>query len=172
MFDTDPYPETRHAVAAAAAPSGAGRRPWMTHLFLRVGVGLLLLTHHAMAAALGAFEFLWNERPWNWVSLLHQAGLPYPTLLAPVAALVLLGISLSFLFGFLTRLFAVAFLLVLVLLQWRSDPAQSLQSELIWLYQLCGLTLMLFGSGRISIDQWLGRRESTPKRPLHRTLRP
>lgn len=136
--------------AASENPLGS---LFKTVAVLRIGTGTLLMTKHGFSAALGAYQFFWKEQPWAWPAAFHDAGLPYAHLLAPFTALIVAGVALSWISGFLTRLFAVFFLPVvitaLVLLQKAGAP----QVEAAWLYLFITVTLLLFGSGAISVDQ-------------------
>ena len=170
MLDTDPFLERGGAAPSAAAPASAWQ-PWRSLLLLRVGVGMLLLTEHAVEGARGAYHFLWNEKPWALVKAVHEAGLPYAALLSPLLALLMLSICLSLLLGFLTRLFAALLLALLAFLILRSPAALAGHSELLWLYALCALTLLQFGSGRFSLDALFHLGEAWANRPQRRTPR-
>jgi uncharacterized membrane protein YphA (DoxX/SURF4 family) len=124
-----------------------------TIAILRIGAGVLLLVKHGIAAALGAYHFLWAEQEWDWAHLTAQAGLPYPHLITPLLALVVAAVGLSWTLGFLTRLFAVVFLPVvigfLIFTQFSGGP----YVEVAWLYLIITATLMLYGSGALSLDK-------------------
>lgn len=136
--------------AAAQNPLGS---LFKTVAVLRIGAGLLLMSHHGFSAALSAYHFLWKEEPWAWVTLFRDAGLPYAHLLAPFVALVVAGVALSWIVGFLTRLFAVIFLPVIITTLVLLQKAGSVQVEAAWLYLFITATLLLFGSGAVSVDQ-------------------
>jgi uncharacterized membrane protein YphA (DoxX/SURF4 family) len=120
---------------------------------LRIGTGVLLMSRHSFSGALDAYRFFWKEQPWAWVPAFHEAGLPYAHLMAPFTAVIMMGVAFSWISGFLTRLFAVVFLPVvitaLILLQKTDSP----HVEAAWLYLFITVTLLLFGSGAISVDQ-------------------
>lgn len=145
----------------------ANQNPWSslfkTIAILRIGTGILLVSRHGWGAAVGAYEFLWQEKNWDWVKSFADAGLPCPTLLAPAVAIIVAAVAASWCIGFLTRLFAVIFMPVLigVLLK---GPVEN--QEGAWLYLLISFTLVLFGSGAVSIDQLfrLGATWSKPKK--------
>ncbi|HEY1084977.1 MAG TPA: DoxX family membrane protein [Prosthecobacter sp.] len=145
----------------------ANQNPW-GNLFksiaiLRIGSGVLLMTRHGWDAAHGAYEFLWKEQAWNWVTVFSEAGLPQPTLLAPAVAIVVAAVALSWCIGFLTRLFAVVLMPVAI---GAIIKGGAVYSELGWLYLLIAATLLLFGSGAVSIDKLfrLGESWSQPKK--------
>jgi len=135
----------------------AASNPWgsllKTVAILRIGTGTLLLTRHGISGTMNAYHFLWKEQPWPWVTVFHDAGVPYAHLAAPLTAVLVAMIGLFWILGFLTRLFAVLFLplviTVLVVAQKSGSPA----AETAWLYLFISLTLLLFGSGAVSIDQ-------------------
>ncbi|MFO1481869.1 MAG: DoxX family protein [Verrucomicrobiaceae bacterium] len=137
----------------------ADRNPWAS-LFqsvalLRIGAGLMLLTRHGFNSAVNAYHFLWHEKPWDWVPAFHEAGMPYPHLIAPLVALIVTAVAACWVLGFLTRLFAVIFtpVIVTVLVLAYKTGASSLQVEAAWLYLFITITLLLYGSGAVSIDQ-------------------
>lgn len=123
-----------------------------TVLVLRLGAGLLLLSRHGLSAASDAYHFLWQEQPWDWVPAFDAAGLPMAHLLAPAAALLIASVGISWTLGFLTRFFAALFIpicLASFTIVRQVDPAAV---ESVWLYLHVAFTLMLFGSGAVSLD--------------------
>lgn len=124
-----------------------------TVAIVRIGTGTLLMTRHGFGAALSAYQFFWKEQPWAWVPAFHDAGLPYPHLIAPLTALLVAGVALSWIVGFLTRLFAVLFLPVVITALVILQKAGSVQVEAAWLYLFITVTLLLYGSGAVSVDQ-------------------
>jgi len=135
----------------------ANQNPWAqifkSILVLRAGAGLLLMYRHGWQAVRDAYHFLWNEQPWTWVTLVKDAGLPLPHLLTPVLALVVTAVALSWITGFLTRLFAFLFLPLCGAFVLFASRAGSDAAETGGLYLLTSLTLLMFGSGAISLDQ-------------------
>jgi uncharacterized membrane protein YphA (DoxX/SURF4 family) len=133
---------------------------------LRIGTGLLLLARHGIAAVIAAYHFLWHEQEWGWAKGFAEAGLPYPHLAAPAAALIVAAVGISWSIGFLTRFFAIVFLPVVITAIGVFTRLGSPHLEAAWLYGLITFTLLLFGSGAISLDKLfhLGGRLSTPKR--------
>lgn len=150
----------------------ANQNPWSsifkTIAVLRIGTGVLLVSRHAWLAVMGAYEFLWKEQPWEWVKAFSDAGLPYPQFTAPAAALILGAVAVSFTVGFLTRLFALVFMPVLVLFLIYAQKMADAQVEAAWLYLLVSFTLLLFGSGAISLDKLFHIGESWASRPKKR----
>jgi uncharacterized membrane protein YphA (DoxX/SURF4 family) len=87
------------------------------------------------------------------VNLVREAGLPLPHLLTPVLAVVVATVALSWITGFLTRLFSLLFLPVAGAFVFFAGRAGSDTVETGWLYVLASLTLLLFGSGAVSLDK-------------------
>lgn len=136
--------------AAVQTPLGS---LFKTVAIVRIGTGTLLMTRHGFSAALSAYQFFWKEQPWAWVTAFHDAGLPYPHLIAPLTALLVAGVALSWIIGFLTRLFSVLFLPVVITALVILQKAGSVQVESAWLYLFITVTLLLYGSGAVSVDQ-------------------
>lgn len=124
-----------------------------TVAFLRVGAGLILLLYYGLGAAVQGYEFVWNGKPWEWVKLLTDAGFPMPHILAPVAGGITVITAVSWTVGFFTRLFSVLFLPValgaIVLVERLNVPVHE---PFVYSLVLITLTLMLYGSGYVSID--------------------
>ena len=135
----------------------ASSNPWgslfKSIVILRIGTGLLLLKFHAWAALHSAYDFLWEELPWEWVNHFNDAGLPWPTLLAPASAILLGAVALSWITGFLTRLFAFLFLPFVGAFILFAGEKGAIYVEAGWLYLLASFTLLLFGSGAVSLDK-------------------
>lgn len=136
--------------AAAHSPLGS---LFQTVAIVRIGTGVLLMVQHGFSAAVSAYHFFWREEPWTWVPAFNQAGVPYAHLVAPLVALLVAAVALSWIIGFLTRLFAVIFLPVLITTLVLLHQAGSAQAETAWLYLFITVTLLLFGSGAVSVDQ-------------------
>lgn len=136
--------------AAAPAPLSSF---FQTAAILRIGTGLLLMTRYGLSAAQDAYHFFWQEKSWDWVPAFHNAGMPYAHLLAPLVAVIVFGVSLSWIIGFLTRLFALLFLPVVITTLVVLQHAGSPKVEAAWLYLIITATLLLFGSGSVSVDQ-------------------
>lgn len=145
----------------------ANQNPWgslfKTIAILRIGAGVLLLTRHGWEAARGAYQFLWAEHAWDWVKAFSDAGLPMPTLFAPTIALLVAAVAVSWCIGFLTRLFAFVFMPVAIGVILKADAAYT---EIGWLYLMIAFTLLLYGSGAVSIDKLfrLGESWGQPKK--------
>lgn len=135
----------------------AGQSPlsslFQTAAILRIGTGVVLMLRYGSNAVVNAYQFFWNEQPWAWVPAFHEAGMPYAHLLAPFVAILIVGVAVSWIIGFLTRLFAFLFLPVVITTLVVLHNAGSLRVEAAWLYLIITVTLLLFGSGSVSVDQ-------------------
>ena len=120
---------------------------------LRIGSGLVLMFRHAWEAIIQAYQFIWKEIPWDWVLLLEAERVPFPHLMAPALAVLLFAVAAAWIIGFLTRLFAVLMLALSGLALSTAGADHPAFSELSWLYALIAFTLLLYGSGAISLDQ-------------------
>lgn len=124
-----------------------------TAVFLRVGTGLILLLYYGLAAAMQGYEFVWNGKPWEWVKLLTDADFPMPHILAPIAGGITALTAVSWILGFFTRLSAMLFLPVAlgaIVLVERLDA--GVHEPFVYALVLITITLMLYGSGYMSID--------------------
>lgn len=130
---------------------------------LRIGSGLVLALFHAWQGAIGAWQFLWQEKAWNWVTILNEAQAPYPHLVAPAAAALLAAVAVSWIVGFLTRLFSFLFIPLGIGALALAERIEAPQVETCWLYLLIAVTLMLFGSGNVSLD-WFFQLARRPKK--------
>ena len=137
---------------------------FQTAAILRIGTGLLLMTRYGLDAVQNAYHFFFQEKPWAWVPAFHEAGLPYAHLLAPIVALIIVAVAVSWTIGFLTRLFAFAFLPVVITTLVVLQHAGSPRVEAAWLYLIITVTLLLFGSGTVSVDQLFRLGQSGPKK--------
>jgi uncharacterized membrane protein YphA (DoxX/SURF4 family) len=147
----------------------ANQNPWSS-LFksiaiLRIGAGAMLMYFHGWTAAMGAYQFLWKEQAWDWVKTFSDAGLPQPTLLAPAVAIVVAAVAAAWITGFLTRLFAVVFMPIVATFLMLAPKAGAIFIEAAWLYLIIAFTLLLFGSGAISLDTLFRLGESWSNRP-------
>ncbi len=131
---------------------------------LRVGAGASLLYLHAWSQAVAVYHFLWHRAPWDAISQLEKSGLPFPTTMAVVAALLTFLVAVSWLLGFLTRFSSSLFLpLALVALWIANRNSQFINAEICVLYFFIALTLLISGSGWLSLDTLFRRRRSKSK---------
>ena len=140
---------------------------FQTPALLRIGAGVVLMSRHAWDAVFKAYHFIWHEAAWDWKLAFESAGVPYPHLAAPTVAVLLAVIAASWILGFLTRLFSLLFIPIGLLGLMFAKASFPALSELCLLYLLISSTLMLYGSGAISIDQLFNlgsrRKSSRPR---------
>ena len=145
-----------------AAPSGPN--PFRTMVVLRAGSGLVLFLQYALEGGIRAWQYVWQHKPWAFVETLQKAGLPWPEAVGPAVAILVLAVSLAWFFGFFTRLFSALFLPVLLVgLPMAGRLNAEGQITAGWLFVFIAVTLLLNGSGSISIDG-LFRLASKPKK--------
>jgi uncharacterized membrane protein YphA (DoxX/SURF4 family) len=137
--------------AKPAAEEGLGRYI-KSAAILRIGAGLVLARFHGWPGATGAYQFLWKEKEWDWIPVFYKAHVPYPHLVAPAVAFVIAAIALSWILGFVTRLFSAAFIPVIIGAMIIAQRLHSPHMEICALYLAIAATLLLFGSGKVSVD--------------------
>jgi uncharacterized membrane protein YphA (DoxX/SURF4 family) len=139
------------------SPSAKTEGPGLHHLRtiapLRIGAGLVLLFLYALEGGVRSYEAVWKHVPWEMTTTLQKAGMPYPQVLAPLAAGIALVVAVFWVLGFLTRLFSIVFLPVNVgaIIVVERLNAES-QAGVCWLFLFVTVTLILHGSGLFSVD--------------------
>jgi len=128
-----------------------------TPALLRIGAGLVLLIRHGWSSLLEAYQFVWNETPWNWITVFAEEGVPLPGFAAPAAALFIFLVALFWIVGFLTRLSSAAMISLVVPALLYAEGDYPVFSELCWLYLLISFSLLISGSGAFSLDRLLKR---------------
>lgn len=154
------------APAKPAEEAGLGHH-LKSAAILRIGAGLVLARFHGWPGATGAYQFLWKEKAWDWVPVFDKAHMPYPHLVAPAAAFLIAAVALSWILGFVTRLFSAVFIPVIIGAMIISQRVDTPHIEICALYLAIAVTLLLFGSGKVSVDLLfqLGRKKKEqPKR--------
>lgn len=134
---------------------------------LRIGAGATLGWFHGWPGVKGAYQFLWKEEPWAWVKVLDDAHVPLPHLAAPAAALMIASVAICWALGFATRVFAAVFIPMVIAGIVIAHRLSSTEVETGALYLAIAFTLLLFGSGNVSLDFFfkLGARpKELPKR--------
>ena len=135
---------------------------------LRIGAGAVLAWFHGWPGAVSAYQFLWKEQPWEWVGILDKANVPYPHLVAPAAAMAIAAVSLSWILGFVTRLFSTAFIPIIIGGMIVAHRLESSQIEACALYLPIAVTLVLFGSGNVSLDFFFKLGQMPKEQPRRR----
>lgn len=134
---------------------------------LRIGAGATLAWFHGWPGLKGAYHFLWKEEPWEWVKVLDEAHIPFPHLVAPALALLIASVALGWGLGFVTRIFAAIAIPLALAAIVIAHRLASPEVETGVLYLAVAFTLLLFGSGNVSLDFFfdLGARpKELPKR--------
>ena len=133
---------------------------------LRLVAGALLLYLHAWSQAPMAYQALWNGKKWDVIDLVTDAGFPFPRILAFAAAGILVLVIASWLLGFLTRLFSIAFLPLALGSAVVCNHAKVNNvpgAELSLLYFFISLTIVFSGPGWLSLDALFSRKRSARK---------
>ena len=150
------------------SPSSSNEIPGLQRLRsiapLRVGAGLVLFFLYALEAAVHSYEMIWKHVPWSLNASLQKAGVPYPQVLGPVASGIAIVVAVAWVTGFLTRFFSIVFLPVIIgaIVVVERLNAESLAGE-CWLFFFITITLIMYGSGLVSVDA-LFRLGSRPKK--------
>ncbi len=120
---------------------------------LRMGAGLVLFFKYALEGSVKAWQFIWQHKPWDLVATLEQAGVIWPQVSACTAAFVALAVALAWILGGFTRLLSALFLpVLLVTLSMQSSLHVEAHATAAWLFLFIAITLLLYGSGRLSLD--------------------
>lgn len=127
--------------------------PFRTMVVLRAGAGLVLFLQYALEGGIRAWQYIWQQKPWAFIDALKVAGVPLHEAAGPAVAALALAVSVAWTLGFFTRLFSALFLPVLLV---GLSLAGSLHTETHntagWLFVFIAITLILNGSGAISVD--------------------
>ncbi|MFV1995005.1 MAG: hypothetical protein ACC661_06180 [Verrucomicrobiales bacterium] len=130
-------------------------------LLFRLGCSAVLLVGHSWNNAVLGWNYLWKGMPWPLVEKLHDAGLPLPALFGAAAAVACFAAPVGVALGFLSRLFALLAILVLVGLLLLPLGAEGDQiQELVMLYLLSFGLILLLGGGSYSLDTLFRKRKS------------
>lgn len=131
---------------------------------LRVGAGLVLFFFYALGPAVESYKMIWKHEAWALVPILQKAHVPFPDVLGSVAVGIALVVSIAWITGFLTRLFSIIFLPVIVgaIVVVERLNAEA-QAGICWLFFFITITLVMYGSGLVSVDA-LFRLGSRPKK--------
>lgn len=124
---------------------------------LRLVAGIALLYMHGWTEGLAGWHHLWNQASWDSIAVLENAKLPWPEVLALTAAGITAFTGASWILGFATRFASFIFLPVALgalLVANRSGQSveHSYAAETCVLYFLIALTLLVNGSGWLSVD--------------------
>ena len=128
--------------------------PLLGTMPLRIASAGVLLYLHTWQQAQSGWFYLWHQKPWDLPLLVAKVQFPYPDALAIAAALIAFTVTVSWLLGFLTRLFSVLFIPVLLgVLLGANRLEEYAAAEAAMLYVFISLTLVISGSGWFSVDK-------------------
>ncbi len=126
---------------------------------LRIGAGITLLYIHAWNQAIFAWQYIRHQQTTDFIETIRSIGLPMPNITAVVIAIVTTLTAIGWIFGFYSRLLSLLFLpitLGALLVANRADQGFAAESAL--LYFFIALTILINGSGWLSLDAiFIGR---------------
>ena len=138
---------------------------WITTIPLRIGVGATLFYLHGWGEAVAGWHYLVKQETWPLIGLLEKATMPYPIVLAYIAATLTTVTPACWIIGFLTRFFSIAILPVIIgALLLANRLGEHLEAEAALLYLLIALTLFITGPGWFSVDALFKERRRTTRR--------
>lgn len=125
-----------------------GSRGHIGLLILRVGIGILFLTHgySKIAGGPGTWEKVGKATQYIGIEFL-------PTFFGFMAALAEFGGSILLILGLFTR-YAAAFMLITMLVAITKHMANNEGFELAMIYGIYFFSVVLIGAGRYSIDRY------------------
>lgn len=134
--------------------SGSFLQEFQTIAVLRIGAGLVLFLGYGLEATLKAWHFIWSKAPFPLVQTLEPTFLPWPQFIAPTAAFITCTVAIAWIFGFYTRLFAALFMPMPLVALIVAGTVKASESDCVvaWLFLIVSATLLLFGSGNLSLD--------------------
>jgi uncharacterized membrane protein YphA (DoxX/SURF4 family) len=124
---------------------------------LRLIAGITLLHMHGWTEGIAGWNHFWSGESWDSIAILEKAQMPWPRLLAIASAFITAFTGASWILGFATRFASFIFLPValgalLVANRATASVEHSYAAETCVLYFLVALTLLVSGSGWLSID--------------------
>lgn len=120
---------------------------------LRIAGGAVLLYLHTWHHAQSGWQYLWHQQAWELPAILAKAQFPYSSAMAIAATATAFSVTISWLLGFLTRLFSVLFIPVLLGAILAANRLEEYaNAETAMLYLLITITLVITGSGWFSVD--------------------
>jgi putative oxidoreductase len=121
-------------------------------LFLRIGIGGMLLGLHGWARLVKAFGYLFLGQPWTFVGLVQRMGFPMPTVFAVASALAESLGAILLIAGWGTRWAALVVGFNLAAAAGLELSKHSATVELPAVYLIAILTIGIAGAGRYSLD--------------------
>jgi len=142
-------------LGSRSSGGGAGfLQEFQTIAILRIGAGLVLFLGYGLEATLKAWHFIWSKAPFPLIQTLEPIFLPWPQVVAPTVAFITCTVAIAWIIGFYTRLFAALFipLPLVALIVAGTVKASEADCVVAWLFLIIGVTLLLYGSGNLSVD--------------------
>ncbi len=127
-------------------------------LFLRVGIGSLLLGVHGWARLVKAFSYLFLGQPWTFIGLVQRMGFPVPVVFAVASALAESVGAALLIIGLGTRWAALAIGLNLAVAVGLELSKHSAAVELPSVYLIAIVAIGIAGAGGYSLDATRRRR--------------
>ena len=129
-------------------------------LTLRFVTGLPMLFFQGWHQSFRAWAYVWDNKSWPLIEQFEKFGFAIPGFFATTLVIACTLCSLALLLGLYTRFNALLLLvLMLFILIVPVELSGNLNVQTLLLYAGLSLTLLFFGSGRISLDHLLTRRK-------------
>jgi uncharacterized membrane protein YphA (DoxX/SURF4 family) len=120
---------------------------------LRAGLAAIMFFMHGLPHAIAAWSYIWKKQPWELVETLTELQYPFPAILSSSTAIILTIFPLSIFLGFLSRISAAILVVFLVTILVAAGSLEGfITQESIFLYLIGYSTLIVTGSGQISLD--------------------
>ena len=127
-------------------------------LFLRIGIGGMLLGLHGWARLVNAFGYLFLGQPWTFAGLVQRMGFPMPTVFAVASALAESLGAILLIAGLGTRWAALVVGFNLAVAVGLELSKHSSAVELPAVYLIAIVTIGIAGPGSYSLDARRGGR--------------
>lgn len=141
-------------LGSRSSGGGSFLQEFQTIAVLRIGAGLVLFLAYGLEATLKAWHFIWSKTPFPLVQTLEPTFLPWPQFIAPTAAFITCTVAIAWIAGFYTRLFAALFLPLPLISLFVAGTVKATEADctVAWLFLIISATLLLYGSGNLSVD--------------------
>jgi|JI8StandDraft_1071087.scaffolds.fasta_scaffold121478_2 uncharacterized membrane protein YphA (DoxX/SURF4 family) len=141
-------------LGSRSSGGGSFLQEFQTIAVLRIGAGLVLFLAYGLEATLKAWHFIWSKTPFPLVQTLEPTFLPWPQFIAPTAAFITCTVAIAWIVGFYTRLFAALFLPLPLISLFVAGTVKATEADctVAWLFLIISATLLLYGSGNLSVD--------------------
>ena len=141
------------------APQGAHPLMHGGIFILRTGLASVMLLMHGIPLAIAAWRYIWKKQPWPLVESLTELQYPFPAIVSTSTAIILTIFPLSVFLGFLSRIASAILVVFLVTVFVAASSLEGfIAQESIFLYLIGFSTIIVTGSGFISLDTVFQRR--------------